>query len=34
MEVINDFLQSRGIYSLVMILFFWAFTAWCSAKII
>lgn len=28
MEALNEFLQTRGIYTLVMILFFWVYTVW------
>lgn len=28
MGALNEFLQTKGIYTLVMILFFWACTVW------
>ena len=34
MEVLNEFLKTKGIYSLVMILFFLGVYAWSSAKTI
>ena len=32
MEVLNEFLKTKGIYSLVMIFSFWVCMAWSSAK--
>lgn len=33
MEALNEFLRAQGIYTLIMILFFWASMVWCSVKI-